>query len=47
MDIEVYLTAKLGKTDCFVSSNRGLIKAIADFECLTAANFVDKYLSYP
>lgn len=43
-DIEIYLTAKLGLSDCFVSSNRGLIKAIADFECLTPSEFVEKYL---
>ncbi|HEY9703215.1 MAG TPA: hypothetical protein V6C58_12250 [Allocoleopsis sp.] len=31
-DIEIFLTAKLGDTDCFVSGNRELIKAIAEFE---------------
>ncbi|MGI0483650.1 hypothetical protein ACN4EE_23075, partial [Geminocystis sp. CENA526] len=43
-DIEMYLTAKLGLCDCCVSSNRGLIKAIADFECLTPCEFISKYL---
>ncbi|MEA5511804.1 hypothetical protein VB715_18695 [Crocosphaera sp. UHCC 0190] len=43
-DIEVYLTVKLGLSDCFISSNRELIKAIADFECLTPTEFVRKYL---
>ncbi|MEM8779104.1 MAG: hypothetical protein AAGF26_09575 [Cyanobacteria bacterium P01_G01_bin.49] len=43
-DLEIYLTAKLGLSDCFVSSNRELIKAIADFECLTPTEFVEKYL---
>lgn len=43
-DIEVFLTAKFGLTDCFVSSNRELIKAIADFECLTPDVFIKKYL---
>ncbi len=43
-DIEVFLTAKFGSTDCFVSSNRELIKAIADFECLTPNAFIKKYL---
>lgn len=43
-DIEMYLTAKLGLCDYFVSSNRGLIKAIADFECLTPSEFIIKYL---
>lgn len=40
-DIEVYLTAKLGNSDCFVSSNRKLIKAIATFECLTPREFIN------
>jgi hypothetical protein len=43
-DLEVFLTAKLGLADCFVSTNRELIRAIADFECLTPATFVSKYL---
>ncbi len=33
--IEAFLTAKFELTDFFVSYNRELIKAIADFECLT------------
>jgi hypothetical protein len=32
-DIEIFLTAFLGDADCFISSNRELIKAIASFEC--------------
>ena len=43
-DIEVFLTAFLGNTDCFISSNRELIKAIADFECLTPQGFLARYL---
>lgn len=43
-DIEIYLSAKYGKANCFVSGNRELIKAIADFECLTADDFVKKYI---
>ncbi len=43
-DIEVYLTVKLGFSDCFISSNRELIKAIANFECLTPIEFIEKYL---
>ncbi len=43
-DIEVFLTALLGDADCFISSNRELIKAIANFECLTPQNFLTKYL---
>ena len=43
-DIEIFLTASLGNTDCFVSGNRELIRAIADFECLTPTQFIKKYL---
>lgn len=43
-DIEIFLTAKYGKANCFISGNRELIKAIADFECLTPESFVKKYL---
>ncbi len=44
-DVEIYLAAKWGKTDCFISDNRELIQAIADFECLTPEVFIRKYLS--
>jgi predicted nucleic acid-binding protein len=43
-DWEIYLTAKQGKADCFVSNNRELIRAIAAFECLTPEAFVKAYL---
>ena len=43
-DIEVFLTALLGNSDCFISSNRELIKTIANFECLTPQDFLTKYL---
>jgi predicted nucleic acid-binding protein len=43
-DIYIYLTAKYGQADCFISGNRELIKTIADFECITADNFIKKYL---
>ncbi|MFN9190145.1 MAG: hypothetical protein ACK6CG_09400 [Pseudanabaena sp.] len=43
-DIEIFLSAKYGGANCFVSGNRTLIQAIADFECLTAENFVKRYL---
>jgi hypothetical protein len=43
-DIEIFLTAKLGEADCFVSSNRQLIKNIADFKCLTPDIFVNQYI---
>lgn len=29
-DIDIFLTAKFGLADCFVSANRKLLKAIAD-----------------
>jgi predicted nucleic acid-binding protein len=48
-DIEVYLTAKNGNAQCFVSTNHELIRAIVqqthEFECLTPEEFVKKYLS--
>ncbi|TVQ65139.1 MAG: hypothetical protein EA366_00330 [Spirulina sp. DLM2.Bin59] len=43
-DIEIYLSAKYGHADCFISSNRTLIQSIADFECLTAQQFLQKYM---
>lgn len=43
-DIEIYLSAKYGNADCFVSGNRELIRAIADFQCLTPEDFVNQYL---
>ena len=47
-DIGVYLTAKLGKADCFISSNHELIRVIAtetgEFECLKLEDFFRRYL---
>jgi predicted nucleic acid-binding protein len=43
-DVFIYLTAKYGEVDIFVSENRELIKVIASFECLTSEEFIDKYL---
>jgi predicted nucleic acid-binding protein len=47
-DIVVYLTAKFGKADCFISSNHELIRVIAaktgEFECLKPEDFVRRYL---
>ena len=47
-DIGVYLTAKVGKANCFVSSNHKLIRSLVqetqEFECLTPSEFVEKYL---
>ncbi|WP_052349734.1 hypothetical protein [Picosynechococcus sp. NKBG042902] len=43
-DISIYVGAKFGRTDYFVSANRQLIKSIADFQCLTAEDFVTRFL---
>ena len=47
-DIGVYLTAKTGKVNCFVSANYKLIAALVaktqEFECLTPEEFVNQYL---
>lgn len=47
-DVGVYLTAKLGNAECFVSANHELIRTLAEetreFECLTPEEFVNKYL---
>ncbi|KAM3090715.1 hypothetical protein ACKFKF_34375 [Phormidesmis sp. 146-12] len=47
-DIGVYLTAKEGQAQCFVSSNHKLVRALAsstgEFECLTPEEFVRKYI---
>jgi predicted nucleic acid-binding protein len=47
-DVEIYLTAKAGKAECFISANRELIRVLAResgaFECLDAAEFVSKYI---
>lgn len=48
-DVEIYLTARNGKADCFVSANHELIRILAqtsgEFECLNPTEFVEKYLS--
>lgn len=48
-DIEIYLTAKAGKADCFISANRELIRVLAQetgaFECLFAPEFIAKYIA--
>lgn len=48
-DVGVYLTAKLGQSQCFISANHKLIKVLvqktAEFECLTPSEFVSKYLN--
>jgi predicted nucleic acid-binding protein len=47
-DTGVFLTARVGLAQCFVSANHELITTIAqrtgEFECLTPAEFVEKYL---
>ena len=50
-DVSIYLSARNGLVDCFVSSNHELIKMIAEntgeFECLTPEAFVRRYLFEP
>lgn len=47
-DIGVYLTARAGKADCFVSANHKLIRSLVqetkEFECFTPEAFVQKYV---
>ncbi len=47
-DAGVYLTARQGKVECFVSRNYKLIRALVEqteeFECLTPSEFLQKYL---
>ena len=46
-DAGIYLTAKQGKAQCFVSRNYKLIRALVEqteeFECLTPIEFLQKY----
>ncbi len=48
-DIAIFLTALLGKADCFVSANHEFVKEAAAiqqaFECLTPDEFYAKYIS--
>ncbi|MFZ0547607.1 MAG: hypothetical protein WAM60_19325 [Candidatus Promineifilaceae bacterium] len=50
-DIQVYLTAKEGRAECFISANRELVRVLAKeenaFQCLTAVEFIDQYLTPP
>lgn len=47
-DVDIYLTAKTGRAGCFVSANRKLVQVLAKqtgaFECLSAPEFVAKYI---
>lgn len=47
-DAEVYVTARVGQANCFVSANHKLIRSLVqhtgDFECLTPDEFVKKYV---
>jgi hypothetical protein len=47
-DIGVYLTARTGEAQCFVSTNHELVTALAkmtdEFDCLTPEDFVWRYL---
>jgi predicted nucleic acid-binding protein len=46
-DAGIYLTAKQGKAQCFVSRNYKLIRALVEqteeFECFTPSEFLQKY----
>lgn len=48
-DKGVYLTAKFGNADCFISSNHELVRSIVsetgEFECLKPEDFVERYLN--
>jgi hypothetical protein len=50
-DIEIYLTARAGQTEAFISANHELVRALAarlgEFESLTPDEFVRRYLSAP
>jgi len=47
-DAAIFLAARAGNVDCFVSANHELLRAAAAqtgaFECLTAEEFVGRYL---
>ena len=47
-DIGIYLTARNGAAECFVSSNHELVQALARksgaFECLSPVDFIKKYI---
>lgn len=47
-DVSVYLTARAGKAQCFVSANYKLVRVLAEktgeFECLRPEEFVNRYL---
>lgn len=48
-DISVYLTARTGQAECFVSANHELVRALTqitrEFTCFTPQEFVNRYLS--
>jgi predicted nucleic acid-binding protein len=48
-DVGVYLSAKAGQAQVFVSSNYKLIRVLAaqtgDFECFTPEEFIKEYIS--
>ena len=47
-DAGIYLTAREGEAQCFVSTNHELIASLAkttdEYECLTPDEFVKRYL---
>lgn len=50
-DVGVYLTARMGEAECFVSANRELVRVLAErtgtFECLSPSDFMAKYVDTP
>jgi predicted nucleic acid-binding protein len=46
-DIEIYLTAKSGEADYFISGNRELVRVLAQeekaFQCLTPEEFIERH----
>jgi predicted nucleic acid-binding protein len=48
-DVGIYLTARNGKAQCFISANheliRELVKQTQEFECFSPQNFVSQYLT--
>lgn len=49
IEVEIFLAAREGEVDCFVSANRELVRAAAAetgaFVCLTPEEFVARFLS--
>lgn len=48
-DVTMYLSAKVGQADCFISANHKLIRALVarsgDFLCYTPTEFIEQFLT--